>query len=244
MRAASHPVRHRYADILHHSLVVMIENVGAPASHDQRPGHSAGHLQRRRAVPMRVIPESSRRMIRWDVVFVLEADARIGRLEPGAGLASSVVCGYYVLATPSPPEHVKAAMLTAAQDLFFADEASLQTTTFLQDLAQNFSGRGHSIMPTPVTIGGRVFQRLLMEERLLSRIVLATEIRCHIVIFSFIERISKCRKPWQRASAAYRSRTDLQHLFGPKATPRLRRSGNERILSPRDRGLSRSPCGS
>jgi hypothetical protein len=93
--------------------------------------------------------------------------------------------GYYVLATPLAPEHVKATMLIAAQDVFFADEVSGDATSFVQDLAQNLLGRGHGDVPTPATIAGHPFQRLSIPGTPLSRIVLATEIRCHIVIFSF-----------------------------------------------------------
>jgi len=46
-------------------------------------------------------------------------------------------------------------------------------------------GGGHSVMTTPATIAGHAFQRLLIPGTPLSRIVLTTEIRCHIVIFSF-----------------------------------------------------------
>jgi hypothetical protein len=104
---------------------------------------------------------------------------------PGLQPPPPSFAGYYVLATPLPPEHVKATMLIAAQDLFFTDEASPDAPRFLQDLAQNLLGQNLGIGPTPVTIGGRVFQRLLIHETPLSRMVLAIEIRCHIVIFSF-----------------------------------------------------------
>jgi hypothetical protein len=49
------------------------------ATNDQRASHAAGDLQRRRTMPMRVVPERSRRMIRRDIVFVLEADLWIYR---------------------------------------------------------------------------------------------------------------------------------------------------------------------
>jgi hypothetical protein len=93
--------------------------------------------------------------------------------------------GYYVLATPAAPERVKATILIAAQDEFFADEASPDPSKFVQDLAQSVLGRSHTTMPTPATVAGHAFQRLLVRGTPLSRIVLATEIRCHIVIFSF-----------------------------------------------------------
>jgi hypothetical protein len=93
--------------------------------------------------------------------------------------------GYYVLATPAAPERVKATILIAAQDEFFADEASPDPSKFVQDLEQSVLGRSHTTMPTPATVAGHAFQRLLVRGTPLSRIVLATEIRCHIVIFSF-----------------------------------------------------------
>lgn len=93
--------------------------------------------------------------------------------------------GYYVLATPVAPERMKASILIAAQDEFFADEAGPDVSRFVQDLAKSLLGRDHTAMPTPATIAGHAFQRLIIRGTPLSRIVLATDIRCHIVIFSF-----------------------------------------------------------
>jgi hypothetical protein len=80
---------------------------------------------------------------------------------------------------------VKATILIAAQDKFFADDASPDASRFVQDLAQSLLGRDHTAMPIAATIAGHAFQRLVIRGTPLSRVVLATEIRCHIVIFSF-----------------------------------------------------------
>jgi hypothetical protein len=108
-----------------------------------------------------------------------------GGWTPGPHPSAPSYGGYYVLATPAPPERVKETILIAAQDEFFADEASSDASRFVQELAQGLLERGHATMPAPATIAGHAFQRLVISGTPLSRIVLATELRCHIVIFSF-----------------------------------------------------------
>jgi hypothetical protein len=92
--------------------------------------------------------------------------------------------GYYVLDTPSPPPNAKATILIAAQDEFFAGQPSAEAS--VRDLAQSFAGPGHAIAkPTSITIAGHAFFRLSIPGTPLSRIVLATESRCHVVLFVF-----------------------------------------------------------
>jgi hypothetical protein len=116
--------------------------------------------------------------------------------------------GYYVLDTPSPPPEAKATILIAAQDEFFADEPS--AVALIRGLAQSFAGTGHlAAISTPVTIAGHSFQRLEIRGAPLSRIVLATEIRCHVVLF-----VSAGAEP-PRIEAAARSVNRLAFAAGP-----------------------------
>jgi hypothetical protein len=92
--------------------------------------------------------------------------------------------GYYVLATPSPPADAKATILLAAQDEFFAAEPNAEA--LIRDLGQSFAGTGHAVAaPISVTIAGHRFRRLEIRGTPLSRIILATEIRCYLVLFVF-----------------------------------------------------------
>jgi hypothetical protein len=93
--------------------------------------------------------------------------------------------GYYVLSTPAPPESAKATILIAAQDEFFANEPATNPRTLLQDLADGLSGVDRSARPTTVSIAAHRFLRLEIQGTPLSRVMLATEIRCHVVIFTF-----------------------------------------------------------
>ena len=103
--------------------------------------------------------------------------------------------GYYVLSTPAPPEDAKATILIAAQDEFFADKRIADARALLQDLARSLSGPDHAADPATVRIAGNSFLRLEIRGTPLSRIVLATEIRCHVVMFTFTaaerERLEK-----------------------------------------------------
>jgi hypothetical protein len=93
--------------------------------------------------------------------------------------------GYYVLSTPAPPESAKATILIAAQDEFFSSEPVTDPRTLLQDLARSLSGVDRSALPTTVSVAAHRFLRLEIQGMPLSRITLATEIRCHVVIFTF-----------------------------------------------------------
>jgi hypothetical protein len=93
--------------------------------------------------------------------------------------------GYYVLITPAPPENAKATILIAAQDEFFASKPIMDARALLHDLARNLSAADHTAAPITVTTAAHRFLRLEIQGTPLSRIVLATEIRCHVVIFTF-----------------------------------------------------------
>jgi hypothetical protein len=96
--------------------------------------------------------------------------------------------GYYVLSTPAPEGDATGTMLIAAQDMFFAAQPEASAIGMLEDLRRN-AGRtpGLSVEKPPrsVTIAGRGFARLDLGGVGLSRVVLATELRCHVVIFTF-----------------------------------------------------------
>jgi hypothetical protein len=96
--------------------------------------------------------------------------------------------GYYVLSTPRPRNGTKATMLIAAQDMLFSDPPMLSALQFLQALAQTASpenGMHVEEPPTEVEIAGHGFARLeMIGTPLLSRLVFATDIRCHIVSVS------------------------------------------------------------
>jgi hypothetical protein len=90
-----------------------------------------------------------------------------------------------VLLTPAPPETAKATILIAAQDEFFADKPMMDARALLQDLARSLPGADPTAAPTAVRIAAHRFLRLEIQGTPLSRIVLATEIRCHVVTFTF-----------------------------------------------------------
>jgi len=96
--------------------------------------------------------------------------------------------GYYVLNTPAPEGEPKGTILIAAQDLFFAVKPMADATAMVADLRRS-AGRTEGLKaetePRQVTIAGHSFARVDIGGVVLSRIVLATDIRCHIVSFTF-----------------------------------------------------------
>lgn len=61
--------------------------VGIRSPEDQRAAHTAGDLKRGRTVQVRMVPERAGRMVLGDVVFVLEAGARLDAQEPVIAVA-------------------------------------------------------------------------------------------------------------------------------------------------------------
>jgi hypothetical protein len=104
----------------------------------------------------------------------------------GPGPPAPSYSGYYILATPAPPPAAKATILVAAQDRFFAAPPVEGADALLKNLSESAakSGAAKPRLST-VTIAGRGFTRLMLEASPLSRIVLATDIRCHVLIFTF-----------------------------------------------------------
>jgi hypothetical protein len=103
----------------------------------------------------------------------------------GPRLARPSYEGYYVLGTPTPPEGVRAALVIAAQDVFFAAHQFGNASEYARELWQSAHGWGGSANePTEVTIGGHRFVRVNLDGSPLSRVVLAADIRCHVLIFA------------------------------------------------------------
>jgi len=96
--------------------------------------------------------------------------------------------GYYVLNTPRPEDGTKATMLIAAQDMFFSEPPMQNARQFVEALARTASpenGMHVEESPAVVKIAGVTFARLeMIGTPLLSRLVLATDIRCHVVSVS------------------------------------------------------------
>lgn len=87
--------------------------------------------------------------------------------------------GYYVLLTPTPPPGAHATILIAAQDTFFANPPVADAGEMTRSLAKN------SAAISAANFAGHSFLRVDLPGPSLSRIVFATDIRCHVVIFSF-----------------------------------------------------------
>ena len=94
--------------------------------------------------------------------------------------------GYYALSTPAAPAGAKATILIAAQDTFFADRPLGHAKATLAGLAHNVEeGGDETAEVSTVSIAGLTFDRLDIHASPLSRIVFASDIRCHVVIFIF-----------------------------------------------------------
>jgi hypothetical protein len=96
-----------------------------------------------------------------------------------SGVALQSYAGHYVLNTPALPEDAKATILLAAQDTCFAVSPIANADELARDLARSTPGAdGTTLDPSVVTIAGRPFVRVEVKGSALSRIVLATDIRC------------------------------------------------------------------
>jgi Gram-negative bacterial TonB protein C-terminal len=106
--------------------------------------------------------------------------------KPGPQPARPSYGAYYVLSTPVPPKDMKATILIAAQDTFFADRPIGDAKAALADLAHSIQEDNTAEAGiSSTTIAGHTFARLDIEASPLSRAVFATNIRCHAVIFAF-----------------------------------------------------------
>ena len=98
--------------------------------------------------------------------------------------------GYYVLNSPDAPDkdHPSATLLISAQDMFF-DARPMATATAtaaeMRESAGRIDGLKADTPPSEVTLAGRSFARVDIGGAALSRIILATDIRCHVLSFTF-----------------------------------------------------------
>jgi hypothetical protein len=104
----------------------------------------------------------------------------------GEGLAPPApsIHGYYVLNTPAHIDGPGPSVLIAAEDMFVAFKPQSSAMAMLANLQQTAAKKAEFKADSPpeqVMIGGRNFARLKIGGDILSRIVLATDIRCHVV---------------------------------------------------------------
>lgn len=92
--------------------------------------------------------------------------------------------GYYSLAAFKPRDSLAATLLIAAQDNFFAQPRVTSAVDFLGQMKRQFDPALSAEFPVQLTIAGHPFARLDYTGAGLRHVVLATEIRCHAVIFS------------------------------------------------------------
>ena len=119
----------------------------------------------------------------FDLAYPLPAGWKAGLTGPPPSNS-----GYYVLNTPTPETGSKATLLIAAQDMFFAVEPMANAMALVEDIGRSAGGTAGlkaESEPRQVTIAGRRFARVDIGGVVLSRVVLATDIRCHIVSFTF-----------------------------------------------------------
>jgi hypothetical protein len=104
----------------------------------------------------------------------------------GQGLdpAPPSINGYYVLNTPIHLDGPGPSILIGAQDMFFSPAPVGNAMAMVEDLQRSTAKSGAYKTDTPpseVTIGGHSFARLENGGNALSRLIVATDIRCHIV---------------------------------------------------------------
>jgi hypothetical protein len=119
----------------------------------------------------------------FDLVYPLPEGWKEGLQGPPPSYSGS-----YVLAAPVQTGEPTATMLIGAQDMFFAPESMGNAMAMAEDLyhgAAEASGVKAETEPRKVTIAGHNFARVELRGRALSRVVIATGIRCHIVSFTF-----------------------------------------------------------
>jgi hypothetical protein len=93
--------------------------------------------------------------------------------------------GFYVLAAPVPQDDRRQTLLITAQDTFFAVRPLASAMGLATELSRDAEADDLTAeqAPAAVTVGGRRFARLELRGSALSRLVLATDIRCHVVSF-------------------------------------------------------------
>jgi hypothetical protein len=99
--------------------------------------------------------------------------------------------GYYVLAAFDGTKADGASLLITAQDLFFGAKPFADAAEMTADFRTVMAGRPGMVIdsgPAGVTIGGQAFQRVDYHAGGLYRVWLATDLRCHVIIFNITGR--------------------------------------------------------
>jgi hypothetical protein len=99
--------------------------------------------------------------------------------------------GYYVLGNWAPKGDFAGTVLVAAQDMFFAPDASDDVKSVVADFRQVMSavdGMTIDREPEQVNVGGRPGYRVDFSGVGLFRSMLAIEVRCHVVMFNLTGR--------------------------------------------------------
>jgi hypothetical protein len=92
--------------------------------------------------------------------------------------------GYYALAAFKPRDSLAATLLIAAQDNFFGSRPMASAADFLDQLKRQLVPSISAEPPLQTVIAGQPFAKLDYAGAGLHHVALATEIRCHTVIFS------------------------------------------------------------
>jgi hypothetical protein len=158
--------------------------------------HYAGDHGTPRPALVRIANPGDGRVIRGEYVseyfglsFPFDKDWKMGLQGPEPSHS-----GYYALQSFVPAVGEDAALLIAAQDMFFASEFSGsagQAATVLRHDAAQSDGMIIEQEPEEIEIAGQHFHRLEFSGVGLFRATYATEIRCHIMTFNFVANSSK-----------------------------------------------------
>jgi hypothetical protein len=92
--------------------------------------------------------------------------------------------GYYALAAFKPRDSLAATIWIAAQDNFFTTRQVDSAADFLEQMKRQLVPALSTKSPPQIRVAGQSFARLDYAAAGLHHVVLATEIRCHTVVFS------------------------------------------------------------
>jgi hypothetical protein len=94
--------------------------------------------------------------------------------------------GYYVLIAPLPGNDEGASLVVTAQDMFFAEPPLGGAMDFIESVARSATASGMRLerAPSRVVIAGHDFARVDLSSLGMTRIIFATELRCHVLSFA------------------------------------------------------------
>jgi hypothetical protein len=145
--------------------------------------------------------------------------------------------GYYVLSTPMPPPDAHATILIAAQDTFFAMPPVADAGEMTRNLVRSVSAGGKN--PAAIRGAAPIVDSPGVP---LSRMVLATNISCHVVIFTFsgadTERLTQLATSLNRLSLD--QRTSVPDCVKGYATAQTIRRNVQPVF--RGAAISQSAC--